>query len=254
MATNPPNRPTDRLAVWRHNLDARPILADPHVPPASTLAGMADRLTAVSKMLATLSDDRPEERDFGVAVAGMAADFACKVLDHLGFGCDDDPLSAFLNLKMAEAALTNLRAAVNGHLEDWRRGFRDQAQSETTAEMAIGPERPAAAPEGAARQQTEPAAASGLIIAPDTFTVTYKGKPGFFGNSVAFRLLARLAESPGIYVALNILKWDVWHDEDISDGRVQRQISNIRTLLRHAEIEGVEIDGEQPQRYRLILR
>jgi hypothetical protein len=242
---------TDALTIWRHDLDPRPIINDPYVPPTSTLAGMADRLAAVAKVLATLDNEKSEERLFGLEVAGMAVSFACKVLQHLGLETPNSS-PALLNLKMAALVVQNLLAAVNGHLEDRQRAVH--AQPEAAAEMVIAPAQPAAAAEGAADQQPAPTKAAGLIIDPNTFTVSYKGQDGFFGNVLAFRLLTRLAESPGVYVALNILKWDVWADEDISDARVQRQISTIRKRLREAEIEGIEIDQKQPHCCRLILR
>jgi DNA-binding response OmpR family regulator len=242
MDTNP-----DPLNIWRQDLNARPIISDPHVPPASTLMGVADRLKAVANVLVTLDNDDAEERHFGIEIAGMAVSFTSKVLDHLGLGTDDLTTS-FLNIKMASLAINNLLAAANGHLEEWKRAA--PIQPETTVEMVIGQDQPAEPAEADADQQTE----SGLNVDLDTFTVTYKGKDCFFGNVLAFWLLERLNWSPGHYIHLDTLKSDVWHDEDTRDKAVQRQISTIRSLLRKAEIDGIVIDGRVKSHYRLTLR
>ena len=106
------------LQYWQHYLDPSPILGDPHVPLPSTLMGVADRLNAVLGLLGTLSDEQAEEKNHGVAVAGMAVGFAMKVLRHLGLG-DDSPAPSPANLKMAKLALDNLLATVEFYLEAW---------------------------------------------------------------------------------------------------------------------------------------
>lgn len=226
------------LAYWRHHLDPRPILAHPHVPLASTLMGVADSLGAVLNLLATLSDDRAEEKDFGVAVAGMAVDYTLKVLRHVGLG-DDSPAPPLLNLKMAGIALENLLATVEFYLAEWREGLRDQPHDESAA-VPEAPDTPAATP-------------SGLIIDPGTFTVTYKGKPCYLGNTMAFWLIERLGRARGVFLTIRELIQDVWKGKAVSDGAVQHQVSNLRTAFRAAGIEGIEFES-QPDCYRLLLR
>jgi hypothetical protein len=102
------------LEIWRHDLDARPIINDPHVPPASTLAGVVDRLTAVANVLATLDNGHAEERQFGLDVVGMAVIFASHVLEHLGRGTYD-LLPSFLNIKMASLAINNGWRRIEGN-------------------------------------------------------------------------------------------------------------------------------------------
>jgi hypothetical protein len=241
----------DSLEIWRHDLDPTAILADPHVPLASTLMDVADRLAAVSNVLATLSDDRPDEKEFGVAVAGMAVQFAVEVLQHLGQEISGPELS-LINIKMASLAINNLLAAVDGHLADWQGAA--PTQTETTAEMVIGPQHLSAAT-AAADQQTDPAKVAGLTIDRNTFTVWYKGTPCTLGNRKPFQVLERLAKSEGVCVHYDELVKDVWKNKAVSDEAVQRQISTLRIKLRTAGIKGIEIDGKSnPGHYMLILR
>ena len=71
--------------------------------------------------MAALNDDRADEQEFGLAVAHMAVDFACKLLDHLWLECLDGPTPPIINLTMAQVAVKNLLAAVRGHTEAWQR-------------------------------------------------------------------------------------------------------------------------------------
>jgi hypothetical protein len=219
---------TPNLQYWQHHLDPGPILGDPHVPLPSTLMGVADSLGAVLGLLTTLSDERPEEKEYGVAVAGLAVGFALKVLRHLGLG-DDSPAPSLLNLKMAQLVLNNLLATVEFSIAEWRQGLRDQDHEESTA-----------SPEG-------------LVIDPGNFSVTYKGKTCELGNRMGFRLIQRLSTARGTYLSLTTLVQDVWHGKAVSDEAVQKQVSTLRTKLRAAGIEGVAFES-QPQSYRLVLR
>ena len=65
----------DPLAVWRRGLDPSLILAYPLVRPVTTLLTVEDRLTAVGNWLRTLHDDRPDEREQGLAVGAPGCGF-----------------------------------------------------------------------------------------------------------------------------------------------------------------------------------
>jgi DNA-binding response OmpR family regulator len=92
-----------------------------------------------------------------------------------------------------------------------------------------------------------------LIIDRSTFSILYKGKPCDLGNTMAFRLIERLAEDKGIYLDIGTLIRDVWQDKEISEGAVQHQIGTLRKKLRKAGITGIVFQC-QPKHYRLILR
>jgi DNA-binding winged helix-turn-helix (wHTH) protein len=98
------------------------------------------------------------------------------------------------------------------------------------------------------------ASKNGLIIDRSKFTVSYKGRSCFLGNSKPFQLLERLSEARGNYLSLGELIQDVWKGKHISNEAVQRQASILRCSLKAAGIEDIVIDGSQPDHYRLILR
>ena len=220
---------TPSLSYWQHHLDYVPILDDPHLPLASMLMGISQRLNAVLNLLTTLSDEQVDEKDYGVAVANMAVKFTLKVLRHLGLG-DDSPAPPILNLKMAKMVLTNLHSAVQDHLDQWREGLRNEAHMES-AENTF----------------------EGLIIDSGTFTLSYKGKTCELGNTLSFKLIKRLSEAKGIFLSLRELIQDVWLGKEVSDEAVQKQISILRGKLKAEGIEGIEFES-QPQNYRLVLR
>ena len=99
------------------------------------------------------------------------------------------------------------------------------------------------------------AAKDDLVIDRDRFTVTYKGKPCFLGNTMAFQVIERLAKAAArrVFLSLGTLKQDFWAGRDISDEGVQRQISTLRSKLEADGVKGIEFESER-KHYRLILR
>ena len=95
---------------------------------------------------------------------------------------------------------------------------------------------------------------NGLAIDHGTFSVHYKGKTCYLGNSFAFRLIERLNMNPGIFIHLDTLKQDVWGTKNINDEALQKQASILRCKLKSSGIEDVMIDGSQHLHYRLILQ
>lgn len=93
---------------------------------------------------------------------------------------------------------------------------------------------------------------NGFIIDRGQFTVTYKGKPCFLGNTKAFQFIERLAHARGVFLTIKELMDDLWRDKVVSDGAVQRQVSIIRGKLHAAGVRGVEFQN-QGDSYRLIL-
>jgi hypothetical protein len=227
----------DPFALWQGDLDPVPIVNDPHIRPASALIAVADKLGAVHNLLGMLHDGRPEEREFGLAVTTLAVDFALAVLDHLELECAEGPTPPIMNVEMASLVVGNLLAVVMGHLDAWQQAAHDDFPAAEST-IPISSDLPS----------------GNLVIDRNTFTTTYKGKSRELGNTVAFRLLERLAQSPGIYIPINTLIHDVWNGKPVSDEAVQRQASTLGTALKNAGIEGLVIDGSQPGHYRLILR
>jgi DNA-binding response OmpR family regulator len=102
-------------------------------------------------------------------------------------------------------------------------------------------------------QQTRPDRA-GLVVDPAQFSVCFGGKVCFLGNTLPFRLLARLARRPGAYVPYEDLLEDVWQGVR-SDAAVRSVAKTLRQKLRQAGLGEVAdaLDGAVAGHYALRL-
>ncbi len=252
----------DPLALWRRALDPSLILAYPLVRPVTTLQGVEDRLVAVGNWLGTLHDDRPDEREQGVAVGNLASDFALRLLDHLGLVVNDGPSPPITNLEMGRLAVGNLLAVVRIHLVEIRNFAALQNDDQDLEKLVADAPVPsdgmeivdAPTPSGGLETTAAPAQSSKLEINPTTFRVSYKGNSCFLGNKTMFHLLVRLNQSPGTPVSYHTLAQDVWGDDLTTDWTIQKQANLLKKKLRADGLEGVEIDGSVKGHYCLILR
>ncbi len=119
--------PSDPLAIWRHNLDPKPILNYPIRRPGTTLMGVEDKLGAVLNFLGTHPDE-------GLAVATLAVGFTFSVLEFLALENNDAPAPTITNLEAARLAISNLRATVRGHLEEWQRAALGDDEPDAVAQ------------------------------------------------------------------------------------------------------------------------
>ena len=216
---------------------------------------------AVGNWLGTLHDDRPDEREQGVAVGNLASDFALRLLDHLGLVVNDGPSPPITNLEMGRLAVGNLSPLfVFTSLR-----YGTSPPSKTTIRilkswspmgLSIGRngDRHAPTPSGGLETTAAPAQSSKLEINPTTFRVSYKGNSCFLGNKTMFHLLVRLNQSPGTPVSYHTLAQDVWGDDLTTDWTIQKQANLLKKKLRADGLEGVEIDGSVKGHYCLILR
>jgi DNA-binding response OmpR family regulator len=86
------------------------------------------------------------------------------------------------------------------------------------------------------------------------FTVTLGGRTCRLGNTIPFRFLARLADSPGRYVSHEQLIEDVW-DGHGSDDALRSVVKHLRRRLREAGLDDLAgaIDGLTPGYFVLRL-
>lgn len=232
------------IAIWRRELDPKPILTDPFVRPGSTLMAVADKLGAVLNYLTTLNADD----EHGLAVATLAVEFAFSILDFLGLVNNNDPTPPITTLDMACLAISNLRAFVRGQIESWQWAAYQEDDSEVVASTKDEPDAaitPFQDEPEVPVPQDEPEAvpAQGLFIDTATFTIHYNGKPCFLGNTTKFHLFVRLAQSPGTYVTHHDLAEDVWGDDLTSPTAIHKQASLLGQAIRDAGIKSIEIDG-----------
>lgn len=93
----------------------------------------------------------------------------------------------------------------------------------------------------------------GLVVDPRQFTISYQGQePAFFGNTILFRLIARLARRANNFVSFNRLKVEVWHDEHTEDGTVSRTARRLREKINELGVVGVTLET-QPHHVKLRL-
>lgn len=95
---------------------------------------------------------------------------------------------------------------------------------------------------------------NGLIINLDRFTVTYKGKDCFLGNTILFGLFMRLAARPGYLVAFNKLIDDVWKDDQTEITTVGRTIRLLRDKLKTSEVTGIVIENLKSTKLHASLK
>ena len=92
------------------------------------------------------------------------------------------------------------------------------------------------------------------VIDHSRFTVTFGGRTCRLGNTIPFRFLARLAESPGRYVSHEQLVDDVW-DGQGSDDALRSVVKHLRRRLREAGLDDLAgaINGLTPGHFVLRL-
>jgi DNA-binding response OmpR family regulator len=85
-------------------------------------------------------------------------------------------------------------------------------------------------------------------------SVSFNGRSCFLGNSLAFRLFARLARTPDVYVSYEALLSEVWGGVR-SDSAVRSIVKTLRCRLREAGMSelATAIGGSEPGYYALRL-
>jgi DNA-binding winged helix-turn-helix (wHTH) protein len=93
-----------------------------------------------------------------------------------------------------------------------------------------------------------------LVIEVDKFTVTYRRKSCFLGNTLPFRFLSRLAQRPNTFISHETLLSDVW-DGNRTDSSIRSIVKTLRRKLRQAGLTDLAdaIDGSVPGHYSLKL-
>ncbi|MBN9519273.1 winged helix-turn-helix transcriptional regulator [bacterium] len=72
------------------------------------------------------------------------------------------------------------------------------------------------------------------LLDESTLSVIWKGKSLHLGNTLAFRLLERLARCPNQYVTHLDLLRDVWEDELLATATIRSLVRQLRCKLRGA--------------------
>ena len=92
------------------------------------------------------------------------------------------------------------------------------------------------------------------IIDLAAMTVTWGGRTCRLGNTVLFRLMARLAKRPGHYIPFTGLLRDVWQGAVKEDETIRSAVRRLKQRLRDAEMPRLAAAVRAQRRcYGLIL-
>jgi hypothetical protein len=92
-----------------------------------------------------------------------------------------------------------------------------------------------------------------LTLDAATFEARLGSNACFLGNTMEWRLLARLNRRPGAFVSIDSLRDEVWEDSPAEKYTIQRTASNLRRKLRDSGMAEVVIDGSQKDYYRVLV-
>jgi hypothetical protein len=228
-------------ALWKEQFT--PFLHR-HLPQTATLIETADKLDSALGFLGTLSNDVEAEREQGLFVATLAIRYAMLTLAHFGLLDDDPTFPPPINLTQAKQALTNLLATLREHVRLGRMAVGEPGG----ADVSLGDaERDPAEPDSAPTDAKH-------VIDRATFTVRYGDLVCFLGPLKPFQLLERLHRAKGNYIDIATLLRDVWGDDLVSKGTVQKTISNLRKKLAEDGLGERFVIEAEIDHYRLLLR
>lgn len=89
----------------------------------------------------------------------------------------------------------------------------------------------------------------------DMFSVRFEGKCCVLGNTLSFKLLARLLQRPNVYLSHDHLLEDVW-DCVRTPEAIRSVVKTLRSKLRESQLESLAdcIDGSRKGHYAIVLR
>jgi len=216
----------------------------PHMPLRSTLIELSDKLDGAAGFLGTLSSDDATEKQRGLFVAGLAVNYANKLLEHFHL-LDGSPKYVPTGLRESQKVIENLQAFAMQQLEQDRQA--QEADDGDTQRQAMLSDAAATSDSDAIDAEND------YVVDEGTFTVWYRGRECFFGNGIPFKIINYLnSQRRGTFVTEGKLMDDVWADDVPMRDALQRQISIIRSKLKGENIEGIEIENT-PGAYRLKI-
>ena len=124
------------------------------------------------------------------------------------------------------------------------------------ASLASGTINPSSLPSlNLGRQDTSPGSDPLSIIDDATFNARWADRTCFLGNTLPFRLLARLAQRPNHFISYETLFRDVWNDEYTSPEALRSAVKVLRRKLMAAGMADLAdaIDGSNSRHYALKL-
>lgn len=224
------------LTAWRKSLS--PCIHQ-HLPLASTLNEIQDKLAGVQGFLGTLNHANPREFAFAVKVGEMAANYAHKLLVHFGLTYSDDPAPPPINPMQAQFVVSNLQGIVQEfillHQDSLVKNYDGDIVKpgvdliNTDISILSAP--------------LIPDETSVLKIDRDTFSVYLSDLTLKLGYTNEFKVLEVLNKNFGLFVSHSKIIEEVWDNQGESTN-IQRAVSNLRRKLKDAGMNQVLINAE----------
>ena len=224
------------LTAWRKSLS--PCIHQ-HLPLASTLNEILDKLAGVQGFLGTLNHANPREFAFAVMVGEMAANYAHKLLVHFGLTYSDDPAPPPINPMQAQFVVSNLQGIVQEfillHQDSLVKNYDGDIVKpgvdliNTDISILSAP--------------LLPDETNILKIDRDTFSVYLSDLTLKLGYTNEFKVLEVLNKNFGLFVSHSKIIEEVWDNQGESTN-IQRAVSNLRRKLKDAGMNQVLINAE----------
>lgn len=93
------------------------------------------------------------------------------------------------------------------------------------------------------------------LIDRPSFSVHWRGRSCFLGNTVLFRFVDRLARTPNVFISHVDLMMDIWPGEDRDQATIRGVVKRLRDRLTAANMADLaeSIDGTVKGHYKLTL-
>jgi hypothetical protein len=224
------------LTAWRKSLS--PCIHQ-HLPLASTLNEIQDKLAGVQGFLGTLNHANPREFAYAVKVGEMAANYAHELLVHFGLTYSDDPAPSPINPMQAKFVVSNLQGIVQEfillHQDSLVKNYDGDIVKpgvdliNTDISILSAP--------------LLPDETNVLKIDRDTFSVYLSDLTLKLGYTNEFKVLEVLNKNFGLFVSHSKIIEEVWDNQGESTN-IQRAVSNLRRKLKDAGMNQVLINTE----------
>ena len=223
------------LTAWRKSLS--PCIHQ-HLPLASTLNEIQEKLSGVQGFLGTLNHADPREFAYAVKVGEMAANYAHELLVHFGLTYSDDPAPSPINPMQAQFVVSNLQGIVqefillhqDSLLKNYDGDIVKPVGDLITTDICILPT--------SSPSKKNPV----LIVDRDTFSVQWHGLTCRLGNTNEFKVIEFLNTKVEKFIASSDLIDAVWNG-DAEFANLQKAVSNLRRKLQVAGMDGIIING-----------
>jgi len=156
------------------------------------------------------------------------------------------------SLKQVDPILPGLRRLATIHLEATI--ILHELVSEIGEDLGLDAGTGTTAPLAVNESPVDPSAPRIPIADADTLAIRWKGKTCFLGDTLPFKLFARLARRPNQFLSHDLLLNEVWECQ-VTKEAIRSVVKTFKQKLRQAGMEDLAsaIDGRRRNCYGLVL-